>query len=197
MCLLHNHVFYAVPTHEFFSTIGLRSNSLHPSSISSLQPSSTSRQSQITRSQITGNIFFYEKTNHRSQRRRRRGLPRAGSTAGAAATATATAMAGAGPRRHIWPRAACARGRGVPSAEHGWVAPRTLDLEQQLCLVRHRLGGLRGRAGQQAAVGSASSRPGRHGRGASMHAGYDMWALDVIDKKKSMRFFVLKHMRVV
>ena len=35
---LHNHVFYVVSTHEFFCIIGLRSNSLHPSSTSSLQP---------------------------------------------------------------------------------------------------------------------------------------------------------------
>ena len=45
-------MFYAVSTHEFFCTIELRSNSLHPPSTSSLQPSSTSRQSQITGSQI-------------------------------------------------------------------------------------------------------------------------------------------------
>ena len=69
VCILHNHVFYAVLTHEFFSTIGLRSNNLHRSSISSLQPSSTSRQSQITRSHIIRNKkFFYRRTNHRSQR---------------------------------------------------------------------------------------------------------------------------------
>jgi hypothetical protein len=41
---------YGVPTHEFFLAIGWRSNSL--------QPSSTYRQLQITRSQITRNNFF-------------------------------------------------------------------------------------------------------------------------------------------
>ena len=56
------HPFYSMSTTQscvlcsfntwFFYTIGLRSNSFHPSSTSSLQPSSTSRQSQITRSQI-------------------------------------------------------------------------------------------------------------------------------------------------
>ena len=79
-------MFYAVLTHEFFCTIELRSNSLHPPSTSSLQPSSTSRQSQITRSQIHRSQekkIFYARTNHRSQRRRR-GLPGAGSAAAAA-----------------------------------------------------------------------------------------------------------------
>ena len=148
----------------------LRFNSLHPLSTSSLRPSSISRQSQITRSQIhrshiTRNNFFYRKTNHRSQRRRTRGLPGAGS-----ATAAATAMAGAGPRRHIWPRAACARGRGVPSGEHGWVAPRALDLEQQLCLIRRRLGGLWGRAGQQAAAGKQREQQAGEARAWCLHA---------------------------
>ena len=65
--LPNNHVFYAVSTHEFFCTIELRSNSLHPSSTFNLQPSSISRQSQITRSQIHRSqetIFFYGRTNH-------------------------------------------------------------------------------------------------------------------------------------
>ena len=65
--LLHNHVFYAVSTYEFFFTIELRSSILHPPSTSSLQPSSPSRQSQITRSQIHRSqetIFFYGRTNH-------------------------------------------------------------------------------------------------------------------------------------
>ena len=114
-----------------------------------LQPSAffylhTITNHKITDPRITRNNFFYGKINYRSQRRGR-GLPGAGSAA--------TALAGAGPRRHIWPHAACARSRGVPSAEHGRVAPRALDLEQQLHLVRRRLGGLWGRAGQQAAAG--------------------------------------------
>ena len=57
VCLRNNHVFYAVSTYEFFYTIELRSNNLHPSS--------TSRQSQITRSQIHISqeiIFFYART---------------------------------------------------------------------------------------------------------------------------------------
>ena len=55
-------------------------------------------------------------------------------------------------------------------------------------------GAARGSRQQQGS--SASSRPGGHGRGVSMHVGYDMWALDVIDKKKSY-VFLLKHICVV
>ena len=116
----------------------------------------------------------------------RRGLLEAGSAATiAVAAVTATAMAGAGPRRHIWPHAACARSRGVPSAEHGRVAPRALDLEQQLRLIRRRLEGL-----------WDSRQREQQARGASMHAGYDMWALDVIDTKKNPCgfFFTKTHM---
>ena len=56
---MHNHVFYAVSTHEFFYTIGLRFNNLHPSSTFSLH------RSHITdhRSQF----FFYERTKRQSQ----------------------------------------------------------------------------------------------------------------------------------
>ena len=73
-----NHVFYVVSTHKFFYIIGLRSNSLHPSSTSSLH-----------RSQIT--FFFYGRTNHRSAATAATAM--AGAGAGAAA---ATAMAGVG-----------------------------------------------------------------------------------------------------
>jgi len=50
---------------NFFCTIGLRFNSLHLSYTSNLQPSSTYRQSQITRSQIFRSqeiFFFYART---------------------------------------------------------------------------------------------------------------------------------------
>ena len=55
-------MFYAVSIHDFFCTVELRSNNLHPPSTFNLQSSSTYRQSQITRSQIHRSQetnFFY------------------------------------------------------------------------------------------------------------------------------------------
>jgi len=49
VCLSNKYVFYAVSTHDFFYTIGLRSNTLHPSSTFSLYRSHiTNHISQIT-----------------------------------------------------------------------------------------------------------------------------------------------------
>jgi len=67
----NDYVFYVVSTHEFFYTIELRSNRLHPLSTSSLQSSSISRQSQIIRSYIhklQEIIFCYGRTNHSRRR---------------------------------------------------------------------------------------------------------------------------------
>ena len=55
--LLRNHVFYVVLTHDFFCTIGLRSNSLNPSSTPSFH-----------RSQIT-NFFLWKDKSQISRRR--------------------------------------------------------------------------------------------------------------------------------
>ena len=56
VCLPNNHVFYVVWTHDFFCTIELRSNNLHPSSTSSLLLPPDNHK--ITYPQITRNNFF-------------------------------------------------------------------------------------------------------------------------------------------
>jgi len=61
-------VFYTISTHEFFYILRLRSNNLHPSSISSLLLPSDNHK--ITNPQIIDHIsqkiiFFYGRTNYR------------------------------------------------------------------------------------------------------------------------------------
>ena len=70
VCLPNNHVFYVVSTHEFFYTIELRSNSLHPPSTSNFLLPPDNHKSQDHRStdpRITRNNFFLckdKRTNH-------------------------------------------------------------------------------------------------------------------------------------
>ena len=82
---------------------------------------------------------------------------------------------------HVRPRAVVrARGRGVPlpPREHGRVAPRALDPEQQPRLVRRWLG-LRGRAGQEAAAEKQREQEEAEERAAArrLHAspGWSSW----------------------
>ena len=119
VCVLHNHVFYTISTHEFFCTKRLRSNSLHTSSTSSLlllldnhkitDPQITSHISQKTIFSMEGQITKRLVPLHGSSRR---GAPPPPSSSGGLDTAAEELERGGGAhlrRGAPWPSTTATR----------------------------------------------------------------------------------------